>query len=95
VGKVAFAKLFAAYVIVDIDGLFPGIAPQLLDELAGHTGPPEMGGEPVTATVRREMILHPVRVGFVETNPFGGPRYAGIDTVAVKSLSSSTNEKSL
>ena len=66
-GEVAFAKLFSVYVIVYVDGFFPGISPQLLDELAGHTGPSEVGGEPVTATMRREMILHPVRFGIMQT----------------------------
>ena len=67
-GEVAFAKLFAVYVIVDIDGLFPHVPAKLLDEFAGHPRPPEVGGEPVAATVRREMVFHPVRVGIMEAN---------------------------
>lgn len=62
VGEVAFAKLLFVDVVVDVDGLFPGIAPQLLDEFAGHPRPSEVGSEPVAATVRRKMVFHLIRV---------------------------------
>jgi hypothetical protein len=34
-------------VIVDVDGLFPHVTPELLDEFARHPRPSEVGGEPV------------------------------------------------
>jgi len=65
VREVALSKLFSIDVVVDVDGLFPHVSTQLLDELAGHPGPPEVGGEPVAAIVKREVVFHPVRVGIM------------------------------
>ncbi len=71
VSQIALAKLFAVDVFVDIDGFSPHVTPQLLDEFAGHTGPSEVGREPVAATVKREMVLHPVGVGIMKPYPSG------------------------
>jgi hypothetical protein len=70
VGEVAFPKLFSVDVVVDVDGLLPRITRQVLDGFAVHTCPSEGGGEPVAATVRREMVLHPVGVEIMQNYLF-------------------------
>ena len=69
-GEVALPKLFSVDVIIDVDCPFPGVAPQLLDKFAGHTRPSEVDGEPVVATARREMVLHPVGVEIMQNYLF-------------------------
>jgi len=65
-GQIAFAKLFAVDVVVDVNGHSPHVTPQLLDEFARHTGPSEVNREPVAATVGGEMVLHPVGLGIMK-----------------------------
>ena len=60
VREVALTKLLSVDVVVDINGLFSGVAPKLLDEFAGHSSATEMGCEPVTTAVWREMVFHPI-----------------------------------
>ena len=93
--EVAFAKLFAVYVIVDIDGLLSHVPPKLLDEFAWHPRPSEVGGEPVAATVRREMILHPIRVGIMQTNLGGYLFDQPADSATLDSLAAVVDEEGL
>lgn len=37
--QVASPQLFLIDMVVDVDRLSPGITPELLDELTGHSGP--------------------------------------------------------
>jgi hypothetical protein len=43
-------------VVIDVDCLSPDIAAQFLDEFAGHSSAPEVGGVPVAAAVRPESL---------------------------------------
>lgn len=83
-GQVALPQLLLVDMVVDIDCFLPNIAPQLLDELARHARAPEVGREPVPATVRREMILHAVRVRIVQSQLLGGLGDREVHAIAVQ-----------
>ena len=81
--------------VVDVDRLLPHVAPQLLDEFARHPRPSEVGGEPVAATVRREVILHPVRVGIMQAYLGGHLFDHPADSATLDSLAPVVDEEGL
>ena len=56
--QVALPQLLLVYMIININGLSSHIAPEFLNEFAGHASAPEMGCKPMSAAVWAEMVLH-------------------------------------
>lgn len=70
-------EVFLVDVVVDVHCLVAGVASQFLDVLPLHSRSAEMGGIPVAAAMRREMVLHVIRIRIVQTH-FGRPVYEGV-----------------
>jgi len=69
--QVSETQLLLIDVVVDVDGLPPLIATQLLDRLPGHAVAAQVGGEPMPQAMRREVILQSLGGGIVQTEALG------------------------